>query len=800
MYLPFNNDTSIVTKKIVAAQLKHDKLKKRLAIFAIILATMLMSTILLLVSGIAVVNSKGGNGATGSFHALISGLNKEQFVKLNEYEELELIGLTASMGTYKNNDQSLNISYSDSNALALNSLSVSEGRMPEQENEIVLEKEYLKSQNLDTKIGGAITLTMPGSQKECEFIISGYLKTTASGTSRNLYAAVVSEKYFESVDGWNTIPTTAMIRVHTGRITSKGEIQSTIKKIAASIGAEDITSINEAYLNLTEPSFFMFFVVLGGLGLIIIAGVLVIYCIFYISIINAIKEYGQLRTIGMTGKQIKRLIFREGFTLSIISIPIGLTIGTLLSYLLIPQGFEFTNLLWVWPFVTVLAYATVRLSIRKPAKIAAAVSPIEAYRYVDSKIGKEKWAARLKRITPISLAKRQLVINKKRNILTITSLILTGILLFSLSSVLSSINAKDMSRSGFPRGQFIISISNEKLMNHPLEQVQENNPFTNKVSNTLTEISGLEMMTEYHNLPVATEPQSSESNASIVSYSRDDMKMINDCSVDGKKIDYDALTEHNQLIIGKPGDLEKYLNIRAEIGKTITLKVFNGTVSKNVDFEIAAILDENKIGNNSDKIDMLMLPIDAMNHLVSCDTTYQYAIKVSDDMEEKAEEEIEMLLEKHPELSMESLSSAISQNNNFIQGMRIFLSVMVTFIGCFAIMNLVNTILTSIVTRQREFALMHSVGMSRKQIFSMIRYEGLITISIGLIFSVIIGGGLGYGLCLILKNKLMTYLNYKFPIGVMIIYCLFVIFCTLIVINTAIKKQNKLSLIEQLRK
>ncbi len=75
---------------------------------------------------------------------------------------------------------------------------------------------------------------------------------------------------------------------------------------------------------------------------------------------------------------------------------------------------------------------------------------------------------------------------------------------------------------------------------------------------------------------------------------------------------------------------------------------------------MGAIVDQSKIGNNRDKIDMLMLTLDTMNSLASCDTTYQYTVRVSDDLEEQAEEKIEEMLQSIPELSMRSLSAAIA--------------------------------------------------------------------------------------------------------------------------------------------
>ena len=800
MTWPFENDTDAITRKIASSKLKHDKLKKRISVFAIALAAMLISAVLFLVSGIATVNRNGGNSITGSYHALISGISQKEFDNIRKEEGVLLTGLTASLGSSKSGNSRLNISYANPDALILNGLSVKEGKMPESENDILIEKEYLLHLGMDAKIGDIISIFMPDTQEETEFMISGYLKTAATGTDRTLYAAIVSGQFFNERNGWSVFSPSVLIRVNTGTATSKAGIETLVAEIIKNAGIERTPSINEAYINLSKPSILLVGTAIAGLAIIIIAGVLVIYCIFYIAIINSIKEYGQLRTIGMTSRQIKRLVFREGLSLSMISIPIGLVAGTLLSYLLVPQGFQLTSLLWVWPLVAVLIYITVRFSIRKPAMIAAAVPPIDAYRYWGPQTGKEELIFHPKNISPVMLAKRHISNNKKKNALTITSLMLTGILLLGLSSVLSSITAEDMSLSGFQRGQFIINISDEELRNNSLEQIQTVNPFTSGLKDSLSSIAGVEYITEYHYLPVSAELETGESDAAVVSFGREDMDMIQSCMADRNIVDYDKLTANNQIIIGKPDDLEKDLNIQMEVGQTITLKIFDGTISYNMNFEIGAILDQSKIGNNGDKIDMLMLPLDTMNSLASCDTTYQYTVRVSDDLEEQAEEEIEEMLQSIPELSMRSLSAAIAQNENFIQGMKIALIAAVAFIGCFAVMNLVNTILTDIITRQREFALMRSVGMSQKQLSAMVRYESLITATIGLFLSLILGGAIGGILCTFLKQELMSYLTYQFPTGIAVIYCVCVVLCTLVVSGAALGHQNKATLIEQLRK
>lgn len=155
---------------------------------------------------------------------------------------------------------------------------------------------------MDAGIGDTISIFMPDTQEETVFRISGYLETAAAGTDRTLYAAVVSEQYYREQNGWTTFPPSVLIRVNTGAAASRAELEERIAEIMKKAGIESTPSMNEAYINLSKPSALLVGTAIAGLAVITAAGVLVIYCIFYIAIINSIKEYGQLRTIGMTGR------------------------------------------------------------------------------------------------------------------------------------------------------------------------------------------------------------------------------------------------------------------------------------------------------------------------------------------------------------------------------------------------------------------------------------------------------------------------------------------------------------------
>lgn len=789
MTWPFENDTGAIVKKLATAQLKKEHLKKVFTMTAISLAAFLMSSVLFFISGIITVNQNGGNNMTGSYHALISGVEEGQYQKLSGDTRIEFLGLTASIGSIRSDNDRLNISYSNQDALTLNGLSVSEGEMPEMENEILIEKEYLISQKINAEIGDSILLPDLDGSGQKSFVIAGYLKTGTKGTDRSLYAAIVSEEYFLTADGWNMFSPAAMLRVNPDSFINSGDIRHLISQIVLDAGCEESPSYNEAYLNLSQPSVLMIAAAAAGLMIIVIAGILVIYNIFYISIINSIKSYGQLRAIGMTSKQIQMLVFREGTLLMLPSIPAGLIGGLLLSCLLIPDGFEPGSVLWICPVVAALIYVIVRLSIRKPAKIAAAVSPIEASRYEQDNRSNGRCGQR--RLTPGSLAMNQVLRYKKKNLLTVASLVLTGVLLLGLSSVLSSVNARDMSLSGFQRGQFVLRISNQELMANPLEDVQKSSPFTDEVYERLTLLSGVDKIMIDRQLPVSGDLRASESDAAVVGFEREDMGLLQSCVLEGTLPDYRQMASENLIVIGRPNDFEEYFGIRPKTGSSVTLKIFDGTHSMDGIFEIAAVLDESKIENNGDKIDMLLLPVVTMQNIAHSNLVCQYVIRVEDSFEQQAENELSQIITNNPRLSIDSLSAAIAQNENFLQGTQFALTATIILIGCFSVMNLLNTVITGIIVRYKEFSLMRSVGMSLKQLSAMIRKEGLIVVGMGLVLSVIIGGGIGFALCYFLKSHLMSYLNYHFPFGTTILYCVVILLCSAGISAGALKQQSK---------
>lgn len=152
---------------------------------------------------------------------------------------------------------------------------------------------------------------------------------------------------------------------------------------------ESRIAFSSSYFNSIDNSSRDILVTLAVSVLIVIACGVVIYSLFYISVIGKIREYGRLRVIGTTKKQIRKMMGKESRKLSLLSIPTGGALGCVLGYALIPKG-------WYWPtsILCVLGAAAlteiaVVLSVRNPVKIAASVSPIEAIRITTTDTTKE---------------------------------------------------------------------------------------------------------------------------------------------------------------------------------------------------------------------------------------------------------------------------------------------------------------------------------------------------------------------------------------------------------------------------
>lgn len=266
------------------------------------------------------------------------------------------------------------------------------GTYPTGESEVILSEQTLKAMGIaDPEVGMEIPVTYynlnaaeGGKSIEKEIRLSGYYKDY-TGDMRGY----VSKKFFESTGAKQTDFTQGYLK-----ITLKNPFY-TMQEILDM--QNEIGLVNNQYMDAdydTIQGFIKTAVGLSGLLLmILLSGYLFIYNTMYLSIAGDIRFYGQLKTIGMTSRQMKGLVYRQAFWNSLIGIPAGMAAGVFVSHYVVPNVLQMVysasdknSSVGDWnPAVYIgtvfFAVFTVFISSLKPAKAAGSCSPIEAAGY-----------------------------------------------------------------------------------------------------------------------------------------------------------------------------------------------------------------------------------------------------------------------------------------------------------------------------------------------------------------------------------------------------------------------------------
>ena len=197
------------------------------------------------------------------------------------------------------------------------------------------------------------------------------------------------------------------------------------------------------------------------LVLVIITGFLIINNIFQISIAGDIRSYGLLKTIGVTPRQLKRIVRIQALSLCIPGIPMGLLAGYLTGTMLTPVALSGTAIEaerevrstspWIFILSAIFAVVTVFLSCRKPARMAAKVSPVEAVRFSGESAGRRVLFSD-KRHGLQGMALANLGRNRRQTVMVLLSLALSVVLLqlllsfvggFDIEKYLSKVSGAD---------------------------------------------------------------------------------------------------------------------------------------------------------------------------------------------------------------------------------------------------------------------------------------------------------------------------------------------------------------------
>ena len=293
------------------------------------------------------------------------------------------------------------------------------GKGASKENEIAMDTTALRFLGVEPKLGTNVTITYQagngtdtGIPQTDSFILVGYweyddLMPVHYINVSKAYVDKINEKCIAAGDEALDIDLNVMLP-------SKLNIREQMEKIDTDLGYDWNTRDQENSARIgvnwgltassvsSDIDFSLVAAILAFFLLIIFTGYLIIYNIFQISVTGDIRFYGLLKTIGTTPRQLRHIITQEALFLCIIGIPVGLLLGYGIGAVLTPIALETTSIIGTKAAISsspiifigsaVFAIITVFLSCRKPGKMAAKVSPVEAAKYIEGMTGKRKSA------------------------------------------------------------------------------------------------------------------------------------------------------------------------------------------------------------------------------------------------------------------------------------------------------------------------------------------------------------------------------------------------------------------------
>lgn len=795
----FTASSNKIINNLANKSIKADKRRNTFIVITIAFASGLIMSLALYIFG--------GSYQTRQFYrgrlqAAILFVEPELLTVLAEDENIENVGLSLAipLTELRSGRDRLSVNYYDDAAFQMYSHELTEGELPEKETEIAISVSYLEKQGIEATLGQKFALDL-GENVPSEYTVCGLTK---DDDANNSYEILVSQALLESYFCDTSIPYAALIRMTGSEVMGADELKQHILTCMELYGFDDsdIAFSSSYFTTFDNTSNNMFTVMMISL-LIVIACAIVIYSLFYISVTGKVKEYGRLRIVGITQKQMKRLVRKECRKLSLLSIPAGIVIGSIIGYLLIPDGWYWQNTMKFAIFTAFAMQIAVMFSIRKPVKIAASVSPVEAVRITTTDVGRINDTKKLyRKINAHTLAGINFSRNRKRTILTLFSLGFTGILLMCASTFMLSIDPVAMAYQEMGDYEFSVSLSPTWDVYTPYvsisDDLQQNNPLD---QNFITQLSKDALLQDMVSIQSCTANMFFPDNVNvedqpyyeIVGLSREYLESHQDALLSGT-FDYDKMVEERGIIIDdSTGVVERFARYKATVGDIVQIETDEG---EKIPFKVMATV------NLHDKLYKgyyIFVPQELLSTIKVKTTNFNSKLLFRSDPEKvfQAEDKIYEVCSDNQNLAIQSVNEVIASMDYALKATLKAVYGLVIFIGIFAMINLINTLMTNFVSRQQEFGVLRSVGLSNKQLSEMLRIESFYYVLTTIVITLTIGTILGYVLCGTFSQVgLLGELDYTFPLLPMFIFFVVITIIALGYSILAIRYCERRSLVE----
>ena len=784
----------------------------------LIMATIFLTTILLTVIctfGWWMLKYGKANAAliNGSHYGIFVKTDSRQLQEMQRRGEFSRIGLMANAGLVKM-DGSVNFLAADDTIRDLYNIDAyfTDGIYPQRIDEIAAQKEFFAALGYpDAAVGDKIALNYRSNLQQTyelrEFTVSGIMQSLKNVTDQRSFSVYVSQAFLDAQYQKEDLTCIAAFRLGEEVTINADNAEEVLKELAAKCGIEEkYVSVNWGYLAYTLEAGFETLSVCAVIAVIVILfSVMIIYNIYQVGIVQNIREYGKIRALGASKKQMRSLIFQEGLSLAGYSIPSGVAAGYLLSWAGIAwltmqekvvseleripvSSFSPAMLL----LSAVLALLTVLLALRRPMKIVSKISPAEAVRYMEntgsSRAGFRKGKANM---SVYALAAASIAANKKRTVMTILTMGLSCVLFVILANLMGNMDTEYEARSMVEYGQFQLELSyyleDEAYPENNLEAVLKNNPLNPSLIRQIQAIDGVR------------EVKTRDVLLAVIDGKKQDIAVLDEKDIAAQKQrdgmfqgsdDFQNDRNQNGFYYGWSSHMEED---GWQMQQSLTAEVTNGTETATVDGRLAGAFGH------------------ANAYFIITEETYKRMgfsgasagwlwVDCAKEDVQRIQAELEKLTDgmEHVELSV--YTQQLELADMAVQLMRAGCYLFLVILGMIGFMNLANTMVINIITKKQEYGILQAVGMTNRQLNGSLQLQGLLFSAGTILIAVLAGLPMGYALFCYAKKRGVFGLNvYHIPIAEIV--CMMAVIGLLQMLLSFLMNRNlkKESLVDRIR-
>lgn len=873
--------------KLTIKNLKLNKKRTIVTIIGIVLSVALLTAVASMFFSAKESLIKFEKEKNGDYHWSFQDVPVENINDFKQNRKIEKINIVKSLGyDYLEGSQNeykpyINVKAYNKNAMENLGINLIAGRLPENENEIIISEHTDTNGGVKFNVGEKMTLNIgtrviggdelnqnnpyqpEGNEEiinrvEHQYTIVGIIKRldyrlepySAPGytfiTNINedklnngnvdLYVRYTKEgikDYLKVTANILDVDVDAFSKLHsTDRLSSE-----TVAELQNKIGNQKYGGTSNSYLVTLESGLIKDSTMQGLAVAVVVVAIIIIFtsvfCIknsFDISITEKIKQYGMLASVGATKKQIKRNVYYEAFILGMVGTPIGILCGELAAYILIIISnnlvaetmmirlvFSFSWLAMI--FVIVLAFITIYLSARKSAKRASKITPLVAIRNSEDIKIKSKKIKSPKFINKLfgiggEIAYKNLKRSKKKYRTTVVSIILCVATFIAVSSFISLafkvVNIEYQNRGYninvvYERNGIDFSERLEKI--YKLDTVKQYSKISDISMKVVTDKYSkefLELHPSYKTGELGNEVI--YDNIMIYSVNKEEFsRYVEKIGLNYEYVKDKAILLNNIFSYKQEGDK----NIQVEIPKysykagdkikgTIQFGGIENQKEEIVEceIEIAKLTTEVPFGVSKFTGTTKLIISEELGDKIF--VPYIADIYINSSNASKTENDISEILQDVTVYGINNFEENEKESTSVYTLIAIFLYGFMIVIALIGITNIFNTITTNMNLRRREFAMLQSIGMTKKEFKRMIKLESIFYCAKALIIGIPIGCILSY----IIFKALMSgdlIIKYSLPIGAITISIIAVVLLISTIMRYSINQINKNNIIDTIR-